>query len=52
MKNAIIIGSRFGTLYRLSNIQTQALSLETSNVNELWHRQLGHIGFSSLPQFR
>ena len=48
MKNAIIIGSRFGTLYRLSNIQTQALSLETSNVNELWHRQLGHIGFSSL----
>ncbi len=49
MKHAITIGSRFGTLYRLSNIQMQALSHETSNVNELWHRRLGHTGFSSLP---
>ena len=49
MKNVIIIGSRFETLYRLRNIQTQALNLETSNVNELWHRWLRHIGFTSLP---
>ena len=33
----------------LCNIQKQAINHEVTNSNGVWHRRLGHIGFSSLP---
>lgn len=50
LKNAITIGTKDGTLYKLCNIQNQALNHEITNSNETWHRRLGHIGFSTLPK--
>lgn len=49
IKNTISIGSRDGILHKLNfKTKQQALNHEVHNSNELWHRRLGHLGFSAL----
>ena len=48
IKKAISIGVRDGSLYKLCNNQNLALSHETSNSTEIWHRRLGHLHYHAL----
>ena len=48
IKKAQVIGYRHECLYKLSAIFTQALLMETSNQNGLWHRRLTHLHYKAL----
>ena len=51
IKKAKLIGQRKGYLYELnteSSRPIQALIYETEDINEIWHKRLGHLNFKTL----
>lgn len=42
------IGVRCDSLYKLSDCPIHALSHDTSDSNELWHKRFGHLNFKTL----
>ena len=50
-KKAKLIGQRKGYLYELNSKPSQpfqALIHEAADINEIWHRRLGHLNFKTL----
>jgi hypothetical protein len=52
IKDARVIGSREGNLYRLLEQNEEALVHDEVNPNELWHRRYAHINYQALPFLR
>ena len=48
IKKSKLIGQRKGYLYELNIEPIQVLIHEASNINEVWHRRLGHLNFKAL----
>ena len=51
IKKAKLIGQRKGYLYELNTEYSrpiQALVHEAANINEIWHRRLGHLNVKTL----
>jgi hypothetical protein len=48
LDNAVVIGVREGTLYRLQGKPVQDLVHDNDNLCELWHRRLGHLHYRAL----
>jgi hypothetical protein len=49
IKNASVIGTREGRLYRLLEQHDEALVHDEVNPSELWHRRYTHINYQALP---
>jgi hypothetical protein len=49
IKNARVIGTHEGRLYRLLEQNDEGLVHDEVNPNELWHRRYAHINYQSLP---
>jgi hypothetical protein len=47
-----VIGTRDGSLFKLTGQPTQALVHDSDNLCELWHRILGHLHYKALPRLR
>jgi hypothetical protein len=48
-KDAIVIGTEEGGLYKLKGHSNVSLTHSTESPCELWHRILSHINYKSLP---
>ena len=49
LKDASIIGTEEGVLYKLKGHSEASLIHDTTNPCELWHKRLSHINYKSLP---
>jgi hypothetical protein len=49
IENTRVIGTHEGRLYKLLEINDEALVHDEVNPNELWHRRYAHINYQALP---
>jgi transposase InsO family protein len=49
IENTRVIGTHEGRLYKLLEINDEALVRDEVNSNELWHRRYAHINYQALP---